>query len=161
MVSRSADGDLLVPSLRVRRVRAVRGSSRSGPRDKGGRAALTTLIASTRAGVPALLAVDGPRGPRNVVHRGVVHLAMAASAVILPVVVLPSRRWVLRGTWDRMQVPCPFSHIRLIFGTPLVPQPGEDDAALRDRLARALRRLEVEHDPVEANASIIPAQNAA
>ena len=33
MVSRSADGELLVPSLVLRRVRAVRGSSRKGARD--------------------------------------------------------------------------------------------------------------------------------
>jgi lysophospholipid acyltransferase (LPLAT)-like uncharacterized protein len=161
MVSRSADGDLLVPSLRVRRVQPVRGSSRRDDRDKGGRAALAELIGRTQAGIPALLAVDGPRGPRNMVHRGVVHLALAASAVVLPVVVLPSQRWILRRTWDRLQVPRPFSHIRLIFGAPVVPEPGEDDAAMRDRLAQALRQLEAEHDPAEANASIIPAQNVA
>src|SRR6185312_15492896 len=40
MVSRSGDGELLVPSLKVRRVRPVRGSSRSATRDKGGREAL-------------------------------------------------------------------------------------------------------------------------
>ncbi len=36
MVSRSADGDLLVPSLTLRRVRAARGSTRRKGKDKGG-----------------------------------------------------------------------------------------------------------------------------
>src|SRR5262245_5874222 len=40
MVSRSADGDFLVPPLRLRRVRTVRGSTRTGSRDKGGSTAL-------------------------------------------------------------------------------------------------------------------------
>jgi hypothetical protein len=46
MVSRSADGDLLVPSLRLRRVEAVRGSTRKAGQDKGGRSALNARAAA-------------------------------------------------------------------------------------------------------------------
>lgn len=151
MVSRSADGDLLIPSLTVRRVRAVRGSSRSAGRDKGGREALQELGALSARGVPALLAVDGPRGPRNTVHRGVATLAEQARAVILPVVVLPSRRWLLSGTWDRMQLPRPFSTIRLIFAPPI--HPDAHDGALQQRVAAALGHLEAVHDPAEAQST--------
>jgi lysophospholipid acyltransferase (LPLAT)-like uncharacterized protein len=96
MVSRSRDGALLVPSLIVRRVTAVRGSSRSKGCDKGGRKALQGMVDHLRRDTPALLAVDGPKGPRNHVHRGVVDLAVEADAPVLPVVVLPSRRWACR-----------------------------------------------------------------
>src|SRR5437867_9741829 len=74
MVSASTDGDWLVPLCRVRRILPIRGSSGEGGADKGGRAALVELADGVRRGRPALLAVDGPRGPRSRVHRGVVDL---------------------------------------------------------------------------------------
>ena len=151
MVSRSADGDLLAPSLRVRRVEAARGSSRSKRGDKGGRVALAELTELARRRVPVLLAVDGPHGPRGHVHAGVVTLALEAGAVVLPVVVLATRRWILRGTWDRFQIPQPFSAVRLVVGEPI--EPGEDRpesmAAVRETIAQALDDLERRHDPAE------------
>ena len=52
-------------------------------------------------------------------HRGVIDLARATGAVILPVLVLPSGRWILTRARDRMQVPRPFCRVRLLFGAPL------------------------------------------
>lgn len=150
MVSRSADGDLLVPSLRVRGVQPVRGSSRSGGRDKGGAAALLRLTHLTQQGVPALLAVDGPRGPRNAVHLGIARLARRTDAVVLPVVALASRRWFLPRTWDRMQFPKPFSRVRIIFGAPIAPGGYADDEPLRADVEVALADLERHSDPREA-----------
>ncbi len=149
MVSRSTDGDLLVPSLTVRRVLAVRGSTRKQGKDKGGAAALAALGNLTRERVPVLLAVDGPRGPRNHVHRGAAALALDTQAVVLPTVVLPSRRFFLGKTWDRMQIPKPFSTVRLCFGAPLEPRPGEDLEGLRARIEQALAALEARLDPEE------------
>jgi len=65
MVSASRDGDWLVPLCRVRRIIPVRGSTGKRGVDKGGRAALAKLADGVRKGLPALLAVDGPRGPRS------------------------------------------------------------------------------------------------
>lgn len=162
MVSRSRDGATLVPILRARRVRPVRGSSRFGDRDKGGRAALAQLADMLRAGVPALLAVDGPRGPRNHVHRGVIDLARDTGAAILPVVVVPSRRWILTRAWDRMQVPKPFGTLRLAFGTPISVGHGESDDEARARVSEAVDALERRYDPAEADARhLAPRRRAA
>ncbi len=150
MVSRSADGDLLVPLLQARGVMAVRGSSRSSRCDTGGGAALATLAGYVGAGQPALLAVDGPRGPRNRVHRGVVTLARQAGASILPVVVVSSRRWILGRTWDRFQIPKPFAHICLVFGQPIDPEDLPDEPAVRTQLTEALLSLETQYDSQEA-----------
>ncbi len=149
MVSRSGDGDFLVPLLYLRHVRPVRGSTRKRGVDKGGRAALGGLSAGVRNGVPALIAVDGPRGPRNYVHRGIADLAVETGATILPAVVLPSSRWILSRAWDRFQIPRPFCTISLIFGTP-IRTAGRDAEALRDEVGEALRALERRLDPVEA-----------
>jgi lysophospholipid acyltransferase (LPLAT)-like uncharacterized protein len=151
MVSRSADGDLLVPALKLRRVTAIRGSSRSRARDKGGRVALKAQAEYLRAGVPALLAVDGPRGPRNFVHRGVADLAMMTGAVVLPVVVVPTRRWILQRTWDRFQIPKPLCTINMNFAPPIEPDSFDSAEALAARVGELLDALETAHDPVEAH----------
>jgi lysophospholipid acyltransferase (LPLAT)-like uncharacterized protein len=150
MVSRSADGDLLVPSLTARGVLAVRGSSRRGSVDKGGQQALSGLRELLEQRIAVLLAVDGPRGPRNEVKPGVAQLAQqVAGAAVLPTVVLPSRRrWF--HSWDRMQVPMPFCTVSLIFAEPVRPRPDEATEALRERISSALNGLEALHDPGEA-----------
>lgn len=150
MVSRSTDGDLLVPTLYLRGITPVRGSSRKGQKDKGGIAALKTLTLMAQQGTPALLAVDGPRGPRNRVHRGAIHLAQQVGGVILPVAALSTRRWTLTRTWDRMQLPKPFSRITLHFAPAIEANAGDDREDLRKAVEDALYGLEQRLDPTEA-----------
>lgn len=154
MVSRSADGDLLVPSLTLRGVVAARGSSRKGSVDKGGRAAFEELRELLEQRVAVLFAVDGPRGPRNRVKPGVARIAMQVKgAVVLPTMVVPSRRWLPDRTWDRIQVPLPFSRVTLAMDEPIRPEAGESEEALRLRIERALTRMEARFDPEEAERS--------
>ncbi len=157
MASQSRDADLLVPSMRVTGVLAMRGSTRRGNRDKGGRRALDLLEEHTRRGLPSLLTVDGPQGPRNHVHRGVVDLARRTRATIVPCVIVPSRRWILRRAWDRFQIPWPFCRLSMTFAPPLDPRTMLDDARLRDTVRAALAELEQRCDPVEAARAQPPA----
>ena len=148
IVSRSTDGDLLVPSLRVRGITPVRGSSSKNGRDKGGLRALVTMAKLVHEGFAAIITVDGPRGPRGVPQPGIAVLAQRTGAMILPVVAVASRRWILRKTWDRMQIPKPFARIRIIYGPPIDPAAYATREALLDEVAQALRRLEQSHDTV-------------
>jgi lysophospholipid acyltransferase (LPLAT)-like uncharacterized protein len=150
MVSRSPDGDLLVPSLRLRRVRAVRGSTASTGTEKGGREALDELIEKAREGWPVLLAVDGPRGPRNRVNKGAARAALETGCPVLPVVVVPSRRWILSKTWDRFQIPRPFATLTMVYGEPVYASEGDDPGAVTARVKERLDALEREYDPEEA-----------
>jgi hypothetical protein len=151
MVSRSTDGALLIPSLRVRGVVPVRGSSGQDGIDKGGAGALTALTRHSRTGAPVYLAVDGPRGPRNYVRRGIAQLAMDADAVVLVAIALPSRRGILTRSWDRFQVPFPFARIDVFFAPPTLPSDAADAEGLRALIMAKLVALEVEHDPAEAS----------
>ena len=150
MISRSVDGDLLVPSMRLNGVTPVRGSSRSKGQDKGGAAALDKLIEHVRGGLPAYLAVDGPRGPRGFVNRGIAKLAMATNAAVIVAAPIPRWRWILTGTWDRFQIPKFFSRIDVHFWEPLVAEDGESLEDFRLRIEDAMRMLEERHDPAEA-----------
>ncbi len=150
MVSRSADGDFLVPSLRVHGIVPIRGSTGLKGRDKGGAAALDHLIEYVRAGSPGYLAVDGPRGPRNHVNRGIAKLSLATGAAVLIAVPISRRRWILSRAWDRFQIPKPFTLIDIFFAPPLLSHEGEDLEAFRQRIEDTITTLEEQLDPEEA-----------
>ncbi len=149
MVSQSGDGQLLIPGFWMLGIKPIRGSSRTQRDDKGGRSALNELISHVRSGSPALLAVDGPRGPRGRIRKGIAVLSMESGAAVLNVVAVPSRRWILRGTWDRMQIPQPFCRIQAYFDEPLRPRESESVEEFRRRIESSLKTLEETHDPVE------------
>ncbi|NLC70347.1 MAG: DUF374 domain-containing protein [Desulfuromonadaceae bacterium] len=157
MVSRSTDGDLLIPSLLVSGIIPIRGSTQTKDRSKGGAAALKHLIEHVRGGAPAYLAVDGPRGPRNYVNSGIAKLSFATGAAILIAAPIPRRRWILTQAWDRFQIPKPFTRIDVSFGSPLRLNDGEDIEAFRQRIEGALTALEQQHDPGEAAAGKVAA----
>lgn len=150
MVSASTDGDWLVPLCRARSIIPIRGSTGTRGEDKGGRAALAQLVDGVRQGTPALLAVDGPRGPRNCVHRGVVDLARETDACIVVAGVFPKARSILERTWDRTQLPRPFSTLTGRFRPPIDPRDFADADTLRTHVAAELLALEQAFDPDEA-----------
>ena len=150
MVSQSADGQLLLPGFWALGIKAIRGSNRSQNRDKGGRSALNELITHVFNGSPAILAVDGPRGPRNHVRKGIAVLSRETGAAVLNVVAVPSRRWILRSAWDRLQIPQPFCRIDAYFAEPIRPRSTETVEQYRRRIEASLNELELSHDPMEA-----------
>lgn len=150
MVSQSRDGALVAFGLKLVGIIPIRGSSQSRGRDHGGLAALNNLIDHVRTRGPAYLAVDGPRGPRNRVHKGIAVLSRQANAAVINVVVVASRRWIIKRSWDRIQIPYPFCSIDIYFDEPLQPQAGESAETYRRRIETALNKLEFLHDPTEA-----------
>ncbi|MCC9605180.1 lysophospholipid acyltransferase family protein [Blastopirellula sp. JC732] len=150
MVSQSLDGQLIVPTLQVMGVTPIRGSNRTRGQAKGGREALEGLIEHVAGGKPAYLAVDGPRGPRNRVHKGVAALSQKTGAAVINLVAVPQRRWILAKTWDRLQIPKPFCRVDGYFAEPVYPIVGESLEEYRRRIEASLNALELLHDPVEA-----------
>jgi lysophospholipid acyltransferase (LPLAT)-like uncharacterized protein len=150
MVSRSADGELLIPCLRVRGIVPIRGSNRRKTGDKGGLDAIDALVEHVAAGAPGYLAVDGPNGPRNRVHKGIAVLSQRTGAAVVNMVAVPSRRWIFTRAWDRFQIPKPFATIDGYFGEPIFPREDESVEQYRKRIETALTELEQKHDPAEA-----------
>ena len=132
LVSASKDGALLAAVLGTYGVEQVRGSSsRRGPQ--------ALLELTHRAGLGYDLAVtpDGPKGPRYVVQSGVISLAQVTGLPIIPVT-CNTRRKICLKSWDRFQIPLPFSRCELVLKEPiLVPR----DA---DEIQREDLRLELE-----------------
>ncbi len=81
------------------------------------------------AGKPAGFTLDGPRGPAQVAQPGAVWLAKATGNPIVPFHIEADRHWTVRS-WDRTQIPKPFSHVAIAIGEPIDVPPDADDSAM-------------------------------
>jgi len=115
-----------------------------GSTSRGGRRALLQLRRDMAAGKPAGFTLDGPRGPARVAQPGAVWLAKATGNPVLPFHLEASAHWTMKS-WDRTQIPKPFSTVSIAMGEPFDVAPDADDAALeraRLLLEDRLRALE-------------------
>ena len=138
MVSASRDGGFLTAVLECFKVQPVRGSSsRRGPQ------ALLELTTWAERGFDLAITPDGPRGPCYVIQEGAMSLAQITGLPILPCSY--KLGWKVRlKTWDRFQLPLPFSRCEVVIGKPVrVPREATDEERERLRLAleQSLRTL--------------------
>jgi len=88
-----------------------------GSTSRGGRKAMLQLVRDLAAGKPAGFTLDGPRGPARVAQPGAVWLSKATGNPVLPFHLEASRAWTLHS-WDRTQIPKPFSTVAIAMGEP-------------------------------------------
>ena len=135
MTSRSFDGEYIARFIQRFGYGAVRGSS-----SRGAVGALAEMVRLARLGRPTGFSIDGPRGPRHVAKMGALLLAKKTGCPVLPFSLNPARCY--RATsWDRLQIPFPFTRCLVRFAPPIHVAPDADDATLaakRDELQRAL-----------------------
>lgn len=110
MISQSKDGNIIAGIAEKSGWHAVRGSS-----SRGGGRALKEMINHLKHSGLAIHIVDGPRGPAGVIKEGVISLARAAGAVIVPVYATSDHAWYF-NSWDRFMLPKPFAKVSLRFG---------------------------------------------
>jgi lysophospholipid acyltransferase (LPLAT)-like uncharacterized protein len=132
MISENFDGEWIARIIERFGFGTSRGSS-----SRGGRRALMQLKRQMDDGRPAGFAVDGPRGPARQVQPGVVWLAKLTGNPVVPFHMEAARYWNLRS-WDRTQIPRPFTTVALVVGTPIEVSGDADEAMLE------AKRLEVE-----------------
>lgn len=138
MVSASKDGGFLTGILECFNVQPVRGSSsRRGPQ------ALLELTTWAERGYDLAITPDGPRGPLYVVQDGVMSLAQLTGLPIVPVSYHVN--WKIRlNSWDRFQIPLPFSRCEMNYERPIrVPREATDAEReqLRQQLETELRAI--------------------
>jgi lysophospholipid acyltransferase (LPLAT)-like uncharacterized protein len=114
-----------------------------GSTSRGARKALLQLVKDARAH-PTAFTIDGPRGPARVAQPGAVWLAKATGNPLIPFHAEAAAHWALKS-WDRTQIPKPFTTVALVIGEPFtVPRDADDDALeqYRLRLEREIGRAE-------------------
>jgi hypothetical protein len=72
------------------------------------------------------------------------------ACIVVAGVFAPKHRFILERTWDRTQLPRPFSTVTGRFRPPIDPRDFADAASLRARVAAELLALEQAFDPDEA-----------
>lgn len=138
LVSASKDGGFLAGILDCFGIQPVRGST-----SRRGAQALLELTTWAERDYDLAITPDGPRGPAHIVQDGVMSLAQVTGLEIVPFSY--HAHWKISvKSWDRFQIPLPFSRCEMNFGEPLsVPREASDEerAALRLRLEEQLQEL--------------------
>ncbi len=148
MISRSRDGDAVAHLCSRLGHHVVRGSSKKGSKDKGGKLAKDEMIEVLRSGTPGAITVDGPSGPIHEVKPGIVEIARLAGVPIVPYLAIPQRYWCFRS-WDAFRLPKPFTRIDIYYGEPIVVCPETCYAEFPQRqrdIAAALHAVERAHE---------------
>jgi lysophospholipid acyltransferase (LPLAT)-like uncharacterized protein len=129
MTSESFDGEYIARFIQRFGYGAARGSS-----TRGGRRALVLMRTCLRLGLPTAFTIDGPRGPVYEAKEGAIRLARAAGVPVLPLSVSAERFWQVKS-WDRFQIPKPFTRAVLLFGPVIWVSHACDDAELAQKQA--------------------------
>ena len=115
-----------------------------GSTSRGGARALLHMARELEGKRPAGFTIDGPRGPARVAQPGAVWLAKATGHPVLPFHLEADRHWTLKS-WDRTQIPKPFSTVAIAMGEPFHVPADADEAGIetaRLELEARLRTLE-------------------
>jgi lysophospholipid acyltransferase (LPLAT)-like uncharacterized protein len=134
ITSENFDGEWIARIIEAFGYGTARGST-----TRGGRKAMLQLVRDMKRGRPAGITIDGPRGPARVAQPGAAWLASATGNPVLPFHLEASSHWTLQS-WDRMQIPRPFSTVALAVGEPI--EVALDASAVQ----REAARLELERN---------------
>jgi lysophospholipid acyltransferase (LPLAT)-like uncharacterized protein len=125
IISENYDGEWIARITRKFGYGIARGST-----SKGGPKALRQMLREVESkGVAFTL--DGPRGPVEVAQLGAVWLAKATGNPLLPFHSEAAANWTL-NSWDRTQIPKPFTTVALVVGKPIYVPPDADERALNE-----------------------------
>jgi lysophospholipid acyltransferase (LPLAT)-like uncharacterized protein len=142
LISPSVDG--VAPSMLVQKIggHVIRGSSSH----TGARALRDFYEVIVKQEISPAITPDGPRGPLHEFKPGAVLLSQLTGKPIVLVSVAASRTWRFR-TWDRFELPLPFSRVVIAYGEPVrIPRVLNPDALARmqEEMAGKLRALNAE-----------------
>jgi len=139
MTSQSFDGEYIARFIQRFGYGAARGSS-----TRGGVGAVVEMARLMRAGCTTGFTIDGPKGPPRVAKMGSVLLAKKSGHPVLPITMALKRYWTL-PSWDRFQIPKPFTRAKVYVASPIYVPADADEAVLqskRDELQHVLEELD-------------------
>jgi lysophospholipid acyltransferase (LPLAT)-like uncharacterized protein len=135
ITSENFDGEWIARIMQRFGYDAARGST-----SRGGKRALLQMKRDMAAGKWTAFTVDGPRGPAYRAQAGAVWLAKATGNPVVPFHIEAARHWTAKS-WDRAQVPKPWSRVAIAIGAPLHVTEDADEGAIECARAELERRL--------------------
>lgn len=144
LASPSKDGELISVPLEKMGYKMVRGSS--------GKESVKSLVQIIKLvkneGYSLGTPLDGPKGPVYEVKPGMIYVAQKAGKQLVLVGGAYSSKWVFTKTWDKFQLPKPFSKVVCVVGKPIdVPadvDPKEYGEIVREKLMELNQEAEKE-----------------
>jgi len=137
LISNHSDGKLIANTVKHIGIQPIQGST-----NKGGAAALRTMVKTLKNGHSLGITPDGPRGPHMHASAGVISLAKMAQVPIVPCAVGTTRRKHAKS-WDHFMIPWPFGRGAFVWGAPItVPK----DMSYQDQVAAAITEVTRECD---------------
>ena len=103
-----------------------------GSSTRGGARALIEMSRLMKTGVPMAFTIDGPRGPKYEAKPGPALLAKLTGNPMLPFSVEVKRFWTI-NSWDKLQIPRPFTRAKVFFGGNIFVSPDADGYELEQK----------------------------
>ncbi len=126
MVSNSKDGEIISRAANAVGVETVRGSQNRG----GTKASLQLIKRIKEEDINGALTIDGPRGPKRVVKKGIIEIARMTQTPIVPAVYWSPQKLFLKfKSWDEFRFPLIGTKLVMVFADPIkVPdEPSEEE----------------------------------
>lgn len=161
MISEHRDGEMIARSVNAFKIDLARGSA-SNPKkkakNKSGTNAQRVLLKALKDKQGVGLTPDGPRGPRQRCHLGLIHLARLSGVPITPVAYAVKRAKYL-SSWDRFHLPLPFSRGCYVYGKPItVTARGEEEMEqVRLHVEQVLNEVTEQADRLMGHEPVMPA----
>ncbi|MCL4575809.1 hypothetical protein YWH7199_09420 [Fusobacterium nucleatum YWH7199] len=121
MSSPTKDGELISVPLEKMGYVLVRGSS-----DKNQISSTISLLKYLKKGYSIGTPLDGPKGPKEKAKKGLLYLSQKTSIPLVPVGISYSKKWILKKTWDKFEIPKPFSKVKIFLSEPITISDKDD-----------------------------------
>ena len=138
LISQHRDGQIISKTVKRFDISTISGSTK-----KAGHLAVRHLLRALRQRECIGITPDGPRGPRMRISGGMIDIARLGRVPIIPCAVSYRHRKIL-GTWDRFQIPLPFTRGIFVWGDPITIPPeteGEELDKKRHDVETAMNAL--------------------
>ena len=137
LISLSNDGEMIARVCHLMGFSLVRGSQ-----GRQGEKATRDILHELQNGNNIAFMVDGPKGPKQKVKKGIIRLAKMSNAPIVPIVPYTKQK-ICFNSWDNFQLPYgTWAKMSMMFGKPIYVTDEDDEEAKRLELEQALFDLE-------------------
>ncbi len=114
LISKSRDGN--IPALLAESYPYIQ-TIRVGHNQRA--LALTSAVRYLNEKSSILITPDGPKGPRHTIKEGIIRAAQLSKKPIIPI--SAQYKWKYSfSSWDRFQIPIPFSQVTIRIGAPIL-----------------------------------------
>lgn len=136
LASPSKDGELIATPLEMMGYKIVRGSS-----GRDSIKSVVKMVKLVKEGYTLGTPLDGPKGPVFRTKKGMIYIAQKTGKPFICLGGAYSKKWVFSKTWDKFQLPKPFSEVVCVIGERMYIPEGENIKKYQQIAEEELKRL--------------------